>query len=435
MTTKKVWTRVAVALGALLGGCTTTSRVQVNSTPEGARILIDGADSGQVTPSSVQLSNDKENYTLTVEKPGFNPVVRDVKFSRDVDVMGPEEAGCRICIAPCCLGFSLLKFLHPFDVTSKFVPSQIDATLEVAGQGARLSVSPEPFEVYLDGKLVALLERNYLVTAPGDHELEIRATGCRSYRRSIHVDERVYQKLDVELAVEGQGLLLRGAPTGAKIYVDDQFQGNLGEGNRRVKAESGPHQLRIEADGYRTWTDVVQVQTDHYEELVIQLRLEGQGFVVRKPEGLPATTPEIQVQVDGTLRASAFDAPVRVEPGAHDVEIRVNGRQPRHLRVEVPKDGWIDLEPGPARDGNTQVVVDVQGVRVNAPPDLETTPPQDVQILVSGSLRGQLFGRLIPLEPGDYDVELRIRGYRPWSQRVHVSSKQALDVWPQPVKE
>jgi hypothetical protein len=408
--------------------------VEVSSSPSCARILIDGVDSGLQTPESVVLSTSKKRYTISLDKAGFNPVSREVVLSKDVDVIGPDEAVSTICISPFCCFLPLLRLLHPVDVETRFVPSRIDATLEVAGQGAKLEVTPAQFEAYLDGKLVALLEGNYLVTTPGDHELEIRAPGCRAYTRSIRVDERVYQRITVELPVEGQGLLVSGSPAGAKIYLDDQYQGNLGEEARRVRCEPGPHMLRVDLEGYRPWQDVVQVAADRYQDISIDLKLEGEGLLVRKPEGLSARTPQIQILVDGTLRGSAFDQPVRLDPGDHEVEIRVSGREMRKVRVNVAKDAWLELEPGPkldSRGGKPQVQLEQQGVRILEPDDLDADlEPADVEIRVDGTLRAQEFGKLVPLEPGEYDLEVRVRGYESWRQRVKVVRRQVLELWP-----
>jgi hypothetical protein len=142
----------------VLGGCVSTSRVQVNSTPSGARILLDGADCGQTTPASVELTNSVSRHALKIEKAGYNPVERELVLDRDIDVMDADEAATRVCCAPCTLGCTLIGFLHPLHVTTGFRPSNVDATLEVAGQGARLEVTPSQFECYVDGQLSPLLD-------------------------------------------------------------------------------------------------------------------------------------------------------------------------------------------------------------------------------------------------------------------------------------
>jgi hypothetical protein len=131
--------RIVVSWLALLAtaGCVSSSRVQVNSTPSGARILLDGTDCGQQTPASVELSHSANRHTLKLEKPGYNPVERELVLDRDIDVMDPDDAARAVCCAPGTLGCSLISFLHPFHVSTGFRPSTVDATLEVAGQGAR----------------------------------------------------------------------------------------------------------------------------------------------------------------------------------------------------------------------------------------------------------------------------------------------------------
>src|SRR5262245_47641735 len=85
---------VAALLLAVLAGCTSEARITVNSNPSGARILIDGVDSGRQTPSSVTLSTEREHYEIKVEKAGYNTVGRTVVLGTDVDVIDADDAAC-----------------------------------------------------------------------------------------------------------------------------------------------------------------------------------------------------------------------------------------------------------------------------------------------------------------------------------------------------
>jgi hypothetical protein len=425
----------------VLGGCVSTSRVQVNSTPSGARILLDGADCGQTTPASVELTNSVSRHALKIEKAGYNPVERELVLDRDIDVMDADEAATRVCCAPCTLGCTLIGFLHPLHVTTGFRPSNVDATLEVAGQGARLEVTPSQFECYVDGKLSTLLDGGYVVTTPGSHDLEIKAPGYRSSLRTIRVDERMYQRIQVDLALEGQGLLLTGKPEGAKVYLDDQFQGTLGGEPRRVRAEPGAHMLRVEADGRRPWQDVVQVATDRYQELSIELKREGQGVVLVRPDDLVARQVEVQILVDGQLQGSAFDAPVRLEPGDHQLEIRVTGCETKLIQVRVAKDEYIDVNPGPRKENGgkrgKQVKIESTGIRVHAPDGMSDVADEDVEILVDGSLVGYGFDTAMSIGSAatDVTVAVRVKGHRPWEQRVRIKAGSVIDLHPRIEKE
>jgi len=431
--------RRLAALVALLvvAGCSATSRVQVNSTPSGARILLDGNDCGQTTPASIELNTARSKYSIRIERTGYNPVEREVTLNRDVDVMDADEAAGRICCAPCTLGCTLLGFLHPFTVNTAFRPSHIDATLEVAGQGARLDVAPAAFEACVDGKLVALLDGNYVVTTPGSHELVIKAAGYRDSVRTIRVDERMYQRISVELEPEGQGLRLTGSPDGAKIYLDDQFQGTLGGDSRRVRAEPGAHMLRVQADGYRVWQDVVQVTADRYEALTVTLRLEGQGIILRKPDEMPSQAPLVQILIDGQLQSSSFEQPVRIEPGDHEIELRVTGCETRQLHVRIVKDEYLDVTPGSRIEERhephrTRRESREPTLRVHAPSGMEGTAERDVEVLVDGALVGYGFENSLAAgaAPSEVTVTVRVRGQRPWEQRVRLSSGATIDLYP-----
>ncbi len=427
---------VACLALAATAGCVSSSRVQVNSTPSGARILLDGVDCGQATPASVELSHSENRHAIKIEKPGYNPVEREVVLDRDIDVMDADEAATRVCCAPCTLGCSLVGFLHPFHVSTGFRPQNVDATLEVAGQGARLEVTPTQFECLVDGKLSTLLDGGYVVTTPGSHDLEIRAAGYRSTLRTIRVDERMYQRLKIDLELEGQGLLLTGSPEGAKIYLDDQFQGTLGSEPRRVRAEPGAHMLRVEADGRRPWQDVVQVATDRYQELSVELRREGQGIVLVRSEELVGRQVEVQILVDGQLQGSAFDAAVRLEPGDHVVELRVSGCESKVIQVRVAKDEYIEVKPGARKEGGPkkgkQVKVDTTGIRVHSPDGMESVADEDVELLVDGVLVGYGFDTATSVGGGANDVTItvKVKGHRPWEQRVRLKAGTVIDLYP-----
>jgi len=68
--------RIALLLPlAALGSCArnvSPPGVFFSSEPPGARILVDGLDSGYVTPRMIAL-NDKERYRISFGLPGFHP--------------------------------------------------------------------------------------------------------------------------------------------------------------------------------------------------------------------------------------------------------------------------------------------------------------------------------------------------------------------------
>jgi hypothetical protein len=341
------WHVTALVAPLLLASCTTTiQKVRVTSKPSGSRILIDGADSGQTTPADVVLSLSEEYYKITVEKGGYNPVSRVVHLETDVDVIHPKEAAGKILCAPCCLGLPLLDLLEPVEVTKMFMPSRIDAELDVEGQGLKLTkVFPDSVEFYLDGRLTRPLEGRYLTMSPGDHELVAHAEGFRDLDVVVRIASGIYQDLAVELQVEGQGLLLDVSPEGARILVNNQFQGTSTKETKQLRLESGPQQLRVEKDGYVVWQDVIQIVPERYDELDLVLSLEGQGILLHKPNKLRRGQDNIQILVDGALTSTAFGKPIRLEPGTHAIEVQIPGYRSWQRKVLVQEGQYLDLEP------------------------------------------------------------------------------------------
>ena len=60
-----------------LCACSAKSRpVLFSSSPAGARIVLDGRDSGFVTPASLDLSSERDSCTMELQLPGYQPTRR-----------------------------------------------------------------------------------------------------------------------------------------------------------------------------------------------------------------------------------------------------------------------------------------------------------------------------------------------------------------------
>jgi len=268
---------VLVVVAALAVGCASSGSIYVRSEPAGARILVDGADSGLTTPSRVELATGATPVVIEVRKAGYNPVSRTVRYETEVDPITPSEAATTILCSPCCLGLPLLSFLEPLRVESRFVPAEIDARLEPAGQGIRLTVRPEHAELRVDG--------------------------------------------------------VRVRP----------FTGNL------YALEHGEHQLEFVADGYRTFAQRLDVRPAIYHELSVTLELDGAGVIVLRPRRGSSKDGVVEIHVDGALHATAFDRPLRLEPGQHRVMVIVPGFEPWTADVQVAPQGFLEIRPALVR--------------------------------------------------------------------------------------
>jgi hypothetical protein len=265
---------VAISALALAGsGCKASGSVYVKSHPPGARVLIDGEDSGLRTPARLEVSSSRKKFVITVEKNGYNPVSQTVLYTTDIDPITPEEAVGAILCAPCCCGLPLLGLLEPVKVESSFVPSKIDVHLEPAGQGLRIHLTPHDAQVFIGGARANAFVSNLYSLAVGEHEVEIRSQGRRTFAQRVLVKEETYQDLRVEL------------------------------------------------------------------------QLDGEGIIVLRPRRASTGDGEIKILVDGAVHDTRFGRPIRLDPGIHKVEIVIPGFEPWQSDVKVSKDGFLEIRP------------------------------------------------------------------------------------------
>ena len=345
MNSVKSLLRLALAtLPALLGSaCHSTRTVHVDSAPTGARILLDGEDTGLSTPADLTVSTKKKRYIVRLERSGYNPSERTLRLETDVDVIDADEAAMSVLCAPCCCGLPLLNLLTPVDVNRDFRPDPLRFQLDPEGEGLRLRVTPPSAEIYVDGRLQRPLDDELLILSAGDHELVVQSPGFKPYERVVHIPARTYQTLDVELEIAGQGFLVEAVPLGAKLYVDDQYQGIVDESVERVRTEPGPHALRITLEGHETFEDVLTVAAEEFRAVAVELERSGEGIVVPRPNAR-LRSDEVQIFVDGALHSTEWNEWLRLEPGSHNVEVRVPRHRPWIHAVHVQEGKYLRLD-------------------------------------------------------------------------------------------
>jgi len=271
---------LALAMGlafTLLQGCSSIKSVRVESHPPGARILIDGRDTGLVTPADVDLSTKSDRYDVCVEKAGYNSITSELTLETDVDVMDADEVVSRVLCAPCCLGLTLPGLLTPVDVNKGFHPNPVSIKLVPEGQGVSLTIDPPDAEVYVDGRLRNLLDDCFLLMDEGDHEIEISRDGYRTWRRVTYIESQQYTDLDVRLDMEGQGVIVR-RPDGlrraseVKVLVDGVLRSTRFD--EVLSLEPGNYVIEVRLPQREAWVQEVQVSADQFLEIKIEVKTD-----------------------------------------------------------------------------------------------------------------------------------------------------------------
>lgn len=119
------------------------SRVLVTSTPAGASITVDGADSGQTTPSMVDLGGIAgSNHEITVRKRGFDQETRQVLHYTTAYtsawIQGAQDPG--LWTLP--LWWTMGDVIMPFAVRWRYVPHELHVKLYKQGEGPVTEAEP-----------------------------------------------------------------------------------------------------------------------------------------------------------------------------------------------------------------------------------------------------------------------------------------------------
>jgi len=192
---------------------------------------------------------------------------------------------------------------------------------------------------------------------------------------------------------------------------DTLFKFRIGD---RYMLRSGRHRVTAELDGYYPLDAVVAVGASPDQSIPLQFeKLPGLVTITTEP------SQGVDVFLDGVGIGEAPFRDYEIKPGEHELEFRL------------------------ARHFTETIKVDVQGARVRqavsaalspnwAPLSVATNPP-GAEVLVDGELRG-VSPLDVELVQGDYELELRLRGYNAWRDDIEIVASEPL-VLPQVVLE
>jgi hypothetical protein len=140
----------AVALAVLGSACTYfhgDEHVLVTSTPPGAAILVDGVDTGQTTPSMVDLGGliglIGSDHVITVRKRGFVDETRQVYHYTTAYTARWIDGALDMGLWRLPLWWTLGDWVFPIGVRWRWVPHELHTRLYKEGEGP-VSGEPDP---------------------------------------------------------------------------------------------------------------------------------------------------------------------------------------------------------------------------------------------------------------------------------------------------
>ena len=160
------------------------------------------------------------------------------------------------------------------------------------GQGTlSLAITPNSAMFFLDDVPYGQGSGEHLITT-GEYTLRIEAPGYKSETMPLKVQTGQRVRVSVLLAVAGARINLATKPAGATVFLDGERWTNYGE---LKTVPAGTHRLRVDLEGYNTFTQTLELKPNTVSELSLSL----------VPSD-PAWRRALKQKVDATTALPAF---------------------------------------------------------------------------------------------------------------------------------
>ncbi|MDD3112580.1 MAG: PEGA domain-containing protein, partial [Methanofollis liminatans] len=200
---------------------TLTGSLAVTSTPTGAAIIIDGADTGAVTDATLD-GIAVGTHTVTLQLAGYRDATADVTIAYN------ETAA-----------------LH------------VDLT-ETAGSIA-VSSTPTGAAILLDGAETGKTTDAVLTNVPaGEHTVTVTKAGYADATATVTVADNETATVAFTLTEPSGSIAVSSSPDGARIFLDGADTGEQTD-TTLTHVPVGTHTIRVELDGYRDAEETVTV--------------------------------------------------------------------------------------------------------------------------------------------------------------------------------
>jgi diacylglycerol kinase family enzyme len=404
--------------------------LMIESEPTNAKIFLDGEEIG-TTPNIIR-SIAPDTYEVEVRMDGYEV------WSEFVDVEGDKEkvltavlqmktgsisvkskpAKARIFLDGKEVGTTpdILESVasgphvvevrkNGYDVCSKTVEVETDKkkslTLELQINTGSISIKSEPANarIFLDGKEAGTTPDTLRAVAPGRHEVEVRKDRYEVWRECVDVKIGEENTLTSVLQIKTGSIMIDSEPSNAKIYLDGKEVGTTPETVADLKP--GKHTLEIKKDRYEVWRESVETEADAVKTLTAVLQIKA-GSIIMKSRPSKA-----KIYLDGKEVGITPDIIRSIDPGIHEVEIRLDGHEVWRERLSVVADKEKAL---------TAVLQVKTGALVI------NSEPANARIYLDGDKIGTTPNTLRYIVPGTHEVEVRMDGYEIWRESIEIEA-------------
>ena len=207
--------------------------------------------------------------------------------------------------------------------------------------------------------------------------------------------------LTATLQIKGGSISIESKPAQAMIFLDNEEAGIAPVILKSVIP--GVHEIKIRMDGYESWSENVDIETDKETAITAVLQIRTGSL---KIESEPA---KAKISLDNKEIGTTPETITDLNPGKYTVEIMMDGYEPLTEIVDVEADNENTL---------TAVLQKKTGsISIKS-------RPSKANIFLNGNEAGTAPKILKDLKPGKYTVEVMMDGYEICSESVDVEANE-----------
>ncbi|MGV8073059.1 MAG: PEGA domain-containing protein [Syntrophobacteraceae bacterium] len=344
--------------------------LQVQSTPSGAEVFVDGASQGK-TPAGVELPLGWHMVRV---------VLTDHEdWTEEIQLVEAKE----------------------YTVSADLKPLVRRAFLQADSE-------PPGAQLFVDGALKGNTPMT-LELPLGKYSVRISISGYEEWEETIPLEQAKEYPIIAKLrqVVKESFLVVESMPSGAGVYVDGRTKGKT---PLRLKISPGKHKIRLTLSDYEDWESAVQVEDGKENPLNIEMQqLTKQGLlsINSKPAGAA-------VFVDGVSKGKT-PLQLKINPGRHRVKLTLANYQ--------VWEGAAQVEEG--RD-TPPLSIEMQQITKQGLLSA-TSEPSGATVYVDGVSKGKTPLRL-KLDLGKHRVKMSVPNYNDWEETIELDEVAEYDI-------
>ncbi|MEM8662107.1 MAG: PEGA domain-containing protein, partial [Pseudomonadota bacterium] len=210
-------------------------KLTIQSTPAGARVLIDGEDIGATPLDGVSVEAGEHTLTLRADR--------------------------------------YLELEQPLSVTGRNIPQQLIFDLEPGWADIEIDSVPPGATILVDGEEAGTTPATVAVMAGEERQLILQLANFADWQLALDVEPGAAQTLELINLQPAAGMLeLSSAPSGANVTLDGEFLGQT-----PLELELTPdkaHRLAVFKPGYRRYSSTVQLPAGGQDSQSISLQAQ-----------------------------------------------------------------------------------------------------------------------------------------------------------------